>query len=82
MRNPIGREAILKRAYIENADVKPHIPDEEIPGLAPHARPVHEIVQVDVFVPGCPSSADLIYKAVSDLLAGNTPDLGPNVRFG
>ncbi len=82
MRNPISREAILNRAYVENADVRPHIPDQEIPGLAPHARPIHEIVHVDVFVPGCPPSADLIYKAMSDLLAGKTPDLGPNVRFG
>jgi NAD-reducing hydrogenase small subunit len=82
MRNPIGREAVLKRAYIENADVRPHVPDQDIPRLAPQARPIHEIVHVDVFIPGCPPSADLIYKAMSDLLAGKTPDLGPNVSFG
>jgi NAD-reducing hydrogenase small subunit len=82
MRNPVGREAILNRAYIENAMVKPHIPTVDIPKLQPHARPVHEIVTVDVFVPGCPPSADLIFNVVSDLLAGKTPDLGPNARFG
>jgi NAD-reducing hydrogenase small subunit len=82
MRNPIGRDAVLKRAYLENADVNPHVPTVDIPRLAPNARPVHEIVPVDVFLPGCPPSADLIYRAVSDLLAGKMPDLGTTTRFG
>jgi len=81
MRNPIGREAILKRAYIENAQVKPHVPTVDIPRLAPNARPIHEIVTVDAFIPGCPPHADLIYRAVADLLDGQTPDL-TGTRFG
>ena len=82
MRNPVGREAILNRAYIQNAQVKPHIPTVDIPRLAPHARPIHEIVAVDAFIPGCPPHADLIYQAVSDLLAGKTPNFGTTARFG
>jgi len=81
MRNPIGREAILKRAYIENVQVKPHLPTVDIPRLAPNARPIHEIVTVDAFIPGCPPHADLIYRTVADLLDGKTPDM-TGTRFG
>jgi NAD-reducing hydrogenase small subunit len=35
---------------------------------------------VDVFVPGCPPSADLIHQVLSDLIAGRAPEL--KARFG
>jgi NAD-reducing hydrogenase small subunit len=38
-------------------------------------------VAVDAFIPGCPPHADLIYRAVADLLDGKTPDL-TGTRFG
>ena len=38
-------------------------------------RPVHEVVNVDVFVPGCPPSADTIFTVISELLAGRVPDV-------
>lgn len=82
MRNPFKLEAVLSRAYLENADLNKHIPSEVIPKLLPHARPVHEIVKVDVFVPGCPPSADTIYFALSELLAGRMPELSDKTRFG
>jgi NAD-reducing hydrogenase small subunit len=37
---------------------------------------------VDVFVPGCPPSADTIFYAVSELLEGRMPDLTEKTRFG
>jgi NAD-reducing hydrogenase small subunit len=52
-----------------------------IPRLLDRVRPVHEVVPVDVFVPGCPPSADTIYKVLSDLIAGHKPD-GKSERFG
>jgi NAD-reducing hydrogenase small subunit len=82
MRNQPGREAVLARAYLENADVAPRVPDQEIPRLLPHARPLHEFVPVDVYVPGCPPHADVIYDAVAALLAGRRPDLAGRARFG
>lgn len=54
MRNPFGVEAVYHRAYFENADLNRQIPAEVIPALLPESRPVHEVVHVDVFVPGCP----------------------------
>lgn len=82
MRNPFKLDEVLARAYLENADLNQHVPGEVIPRLLPHARPVHEIVDVDVFVPGCPPSADTIYFALSELLAGRIPQLSDKTRFG
>jgi NAD-reducing hydrogenase small subunit len=35
-----------------------------------------------VYVPGCPPSADTIFAAVSELLAGRIPDAAGLTRFG
>jgi NAD-reducing hydrogenase small subunit len=45
------------------------------------AMPVNRVVKVDVFLPGCPPSADLIYQSLVDLLEGRTPDTR-GARFG
>jgi NAD-reducing hydrogenase small subunit len=82
MRNPFGVEAVCKRAYIENAQLNQQVPKQVIPPLLKHARPIHECVKVDVFVPGCPPSADGIYYVVSELLAGRMPDTASKTRFG
>ncbi len=82
MRNSFGTKAVYERAYIENVTLNPGIPNEVVPALLPHSRPIHEYVAVDVFIPGCPPSADVIFYAVSELLAGRQPDLSPRTRFG
>lgn len=82
MRNMFKIEDLMNRAYIENAIVQQQIPDERIPHLLPHCRPVGEIVKVDIHLPGCPPPADLIYYALSELLAGRTPDLTGIAKFG
>ena len=81
MRNPIGVQPLLDRAYIENATINAQYPSRMIPKLLPTARPVHRVVKVDVFLPGCPPSADLIYTMLTDLLAGRVPDVAGS-RFG
>ena len=52
------------------------------PSLLRKAAPLHDIVKVDVHVPGCPPSAKLILFAVRDLLEGRIPDLKSGARFG
>jgi len=74
--------AVEHRAYIENAQLNQQIPREVIPQLLPKSRPVHEFVEVDVFVPGCPPSADTIHFVLTELLAGRIPYLTDKTRFG
>ena len=81
MRNPIGVQPLLDRSYIENATLNPQLPSRVVPKLLPTARAVHRVVTVDVFLPGCPPSADLIYCLLDDLLSGRVPDVA-GARFG
>jgi NAD-reducing hydrogenase small subunit len=80
MRNQFGADAVLRRAYLENVALEPQIPREIIPPLLPAVRPVHEVAKVDVFIPGCPPSADLIFSVLSDLVEGRVPN--PAAKFG
>lgn len=53
------------------------VPDDpELPLPLNHVRPIHELVHVDYFLPGCPPSADAIWQFLADLRAGRVPQLG------
>jgi NAD-reducing hydrogenase small subunit len=82
MRNAFSVDSILKRAYEENAPGQRAVVFAGLPTLRPRVQPVHEMVPVDVFVPGCPPSADTIYYLLHELLAGRIPDLTGITRFG
>jgi NAD-reducing hydrogenase small subunit len=82
MRNRFSPEAVYHRAYHENAQLNPQTPSENVPPLLRKSIPVHEVVAVDLFIPGCPPSADTIHFALSELLAGRVPDLSARTRFG
>ena len=85
IRNALGGAApVLERAYLELADLQPQLPSEPgiVPVLLDRVLPLHQVIQVDAFLPGCPPSADLIHAVLLDLLAGRKPDLSGKVRFG
>jgi NAD-reducing hydrogenase small subunit len=82
MRNPFKVSEVLERSYIETADVNPQIPTKLVPELNPYVKPIHEVIKVDVFVQGCPPSADIVYYVLTELVAGRMPDLSDKTRPG
>jgi NAD-reducing hydrogenase small subunit len=88
IRNQLGpgnAESVLQRAYIECAQTNPGVPTEPgiVPALLPRVMPVHEVVQVNYFLPGCPPPADRIKALLVALLEGAEPKLeGPQLKFG
>lgn len=82
MRNPFGVQPAVDRAYFENAETNKQMPAQYLPKLLERVRPIHEVVKVDVFVPGCPPPADAIWYVLTELLAGRTPDIAAYTRFG
>jgi NAD-reducing hydrogenase small subunit len=82
MRNPIGPSAILERAYIENASAQQQIPVLGVPALLPIVHPIQDFVKVDVYLPGCPPSADTFHTALTALITGEPMDIPALTRFG
>jgi NAD-reducing hydrogenase small subunit len=88
MRNQLGSDNadnVLQRAYVENAQFNPVKPKEDgiVPKLLERVTPVHEAVQVEYFLPGCPPPADRIKALMVQVLEGKTPKLeGAQLKFG
>ena len=73
LRNPLGKaEPILQRIYVDDADLQGQIPAEQgiVPQLLDQVRPVHTVVPVEVYLPGCPPPADRIRAVLEQVLAG------------
>ena len=81
MRQQFPLKDVMARVYEENATLNQHTPDQVIPRLNKNVRPVHEIVTVDVFLPGCPPPSNQIVKVLTELLEGRIPELA-EARFG
>jgi NAD-reducing hydrogenase small subunit len=77
-RNHLDLGACLQEVYVTEISLaKGCIPnDPELPLPLDKVHPLHEVVKIDYFLPGCPPTADAIWKFLTDLLAGRTPHLG------
>ena len=77
-RNHLSLPVILEEVYHTSPGLaNGMIPnDPELPLPLNKVHPIHEVVKVDYFIPGCPPSGDAIWKVLTDLLAGKAPELG------
>jgi NAD-reducing hydrogenase small subunit len=88
LRNQLGlsnAENVLQRAYVEGAQSNPSVPREPgiVPALLERVEPVHEVVRVDYFLPGCPPPAERIKALLTQVLSGVEPKLeGAQLKFG
>jgi NAD-reducing hydrogenase small subunit len=87
MRNMQGKaDGVLKRAYLELADVGQQLPHEPgiVPELVARVMPLHEVIPVDIYMPGCPPPADRIKATIEPLLKGEMPHMEGRemIKFG
>jgi NAD-reducing hydrogenase small subunit len=78
MRNMLGgTDSVLKRAYLELGDVNQQLPNEPgiVPELLEQVLPLHQVIPVDIFMPGCPPPADRIRAILEALVQGKQPEM-------
>ncbi len=77
LRNICGAHEALVRAYIDAESNEPDgkIPDDPELAVMSSVRALHEVVPVDVFVPGCPPDPDIIAYVLNELAQGRIPEV-------
>ena len=82
MRNMFDLDEVFDRAYLENVQHCPQRPTDGVPKLLKTVLPLHGVVDVDLFVQGCPPPADAIWHVLSELVEGRVPDPTKVTLFG
>lgn len=85
LRNTIDLRECFYEAYLRpgGPDERRAIPDDpELPLILDRVLPAPEVVPIEYVIPGCPPSADAIWAALGDILAGRAPRLsGKLLRY-
>jgi NAD-reducing hydrogenase small subunit len=86
LRNVWPVDVVLRNSYVERATTSAQVPDEAgiVPRLTARVAPLHHVVPIDAYIPGCPPGADRIWDALLALLHGQPvrPADAPAARFG
>ena len=84
LKNLYGSKAVLERGYLDLIDFNASgkYPDKIVPKLLDKVLPLHEVVKIDFFLPGCPTPSDAIYEMIKALIEGREIDIHDYTRFG
>ena len=71
------REEIMDYVYKSTPTTKTDfIPDSDVTGLEHVVTPIDEVIDVDLYLPGCPPHAHYIFESLSSLVEGREPKAG------
>jgi len=85
LRNFFSVDDLLTAVYHAGPGSAPHGADavQVLPALLPRVLPLHQVVAVDAYIPGCPPDPERIWTALSALIKGDTVQLSPEQKtFG
>ncbi|HUK86062.1 MAG TPA: hypothetical protein VLT85_00230 [Terriglobales bacterium] len=69
--NQYQTEELLEKVYRGSKSTEANgLPHEQIPALTDRVYAVHEVVKVDVYLPGCPTTPEMVAGALLALLKG------------
>jgi len=82
LRNHYTVQECLEESYLKGLGiVNPQIPaDPALPALLPKVIPIHALVPVDYFLPGCPPPADAFVELLDAVLQQREPRLDYQLR--
>ncbi len=77
LRNMVPLRECMEEAYLKGPSVVDGVipNDPDIPLILDKVYPVHEVVKIDYWLPGCPPRADTFWAALTALLKGKEPKL-------
>jgi NAD-reducing hydrogenase small subunit len=83
LRNRLAVDDLLTEVYREGPGQAPRglEADKVMPALLPRVLPLHQVIPVEAYLPGCPPAPDHIWAAVSALLQGQPVDLEEKMRY-
>lgn len=74
-------KAVLEMAFIDTSEVNPRVPTG-VPKLLKKVLPLHEVVKVEYYLPGCPPPAEMIHYVITELLSGRVPNMEGRSKYG
>ncbi len=83
LRNRLQVDDLLNEVYKEGPGGVPRglEADKVMPALIPRVLPLHQVIPVEAYIPGCPPDPDRIWAAVSDLLHDQPVRLAEEMRY-
>ncbi len=83
MRNPLDVRNTIAEVYSAGPGAAPPGDIEVMPVLLDKVLPLHQVIPVDLYLPGCPPDPERIWTALVTLLKGEPLNLPPEMRsFG
>lgn len=84
LKNQFGTKAVLEKGYFDLVDFNKEgeYPSKIVPKLLDVVLPLHEVVKIDYFLPGCPTPSDAIYEVILALIENREIDIHTLTRFG